>query len=144
MFGTVFDTALKYGNKVADTAASGLQLGQKVLGNVSKYGHKLVDPVSKGLDTISKVPGLGKFAKPILKPAQAVVGVAKSGLGVVDNAGAIMGRGAEGIRAAQSAIKAGDAHAGLKVLRDTAKDTYAASATLKKSARSAIESGKRL
>ena len=129
----------KLGSKVLQGASSGLRLGTKVLGGVSKVGHKVLDPVNKGIGMVSKIPILGSLAAPILAPVQGALGLANTALGVVDS-GASLGRKVQsGIRATQSAVKTGDYHQAANVMRDTAKDSYAAGTALKGSARSVLE-----
>ena len=129
----------KFGSKVLQGASSGLRLGTKVLGGISKVGHKVLDPVNKGIGMVSKIPILGSLAAPILAPVQGALGLANTALGVVDS-GASLGRKVQsGIRATQSAVKTGDYHQAANVMRDTAKDSYAAGSALKGSARSVLE-----
>ena len=129
----------KLGSKVLQGASSGLRLGTKVLGGISKVGHKVLDPVNKGIGMVSKIPILGSLAAPILAPVQGALGLANTALGVVDS-GASLGRKVQsGIRATQSAVKTGDYHQAANVMRDTAKDSYAAGTALKGSARSVLE-----
>ena len=129
----------KLGTKVLQGASAGLRLGTKVLGGVSKVGHKVLDPVNKGIGMVSKIPIVGSLAAPILAPVQGALGLANTALGVVDT-GASLGRKVQsGIRATQSAVKSGDYHQAANVMRDTAKDSYAAGSALKGSARSVLE-----
>ena len=129
----------KFGSKVLQGASSGLRLGTKVLGGISKVGHKVLDPVNKGIGMVSKIPIVGSLAAPILAPVQGALGLANTALGVVDS-GASLGRKVQsGIRATQSAVKSGDYHQAANVMRDTAKDSYAAGTALKGSARSVLE-----
>ena len=129
----------KFGSKVLQGASSGLRLGTKVLGGISKVGHKVLDPVNKGIGMVSKIPIVGSLAAPILAPVQGALGLANTALGVVDS-GASLGRKVQsGIRATQSAVKTGDYHQAANVMRDTAKDSYAAGTALKGSARSVLE-----
>ena len=132
----------KLGNKVAEGAISGLQLGQKVTGAVSKFGHKYVDPVNKGIEAVSKIPFVGSMAQPLLGPARAAVGMVKSGLGVVDGANSAMAKAESGVRAKQSAVKAGDLHMAANVMRDTVKDSFASGKALRSSAKSILEKRK--
>ena len=129
----------KLGSKVLQGASSGLRLGTKVLGGISKVGHKVLDPINKGVGMVSKIPIVGSLAAPILAPVQGALGLANTALGVVDS-GASLGRKVQsGIRATQSAVKTGDYHQAANVMRDTAKDSYAAGTALKGSARSVLE-----
>ena len=129
----------KLGTKVLQGASAGLRLGTKVLGGVSKVGHKVLDPVNKGIGMVSKIPIVGSLAAPILAPVQGALGLANTALGVVDT-GASLGRKVQsGLRATQSAVKSGDYHQAANVMRDTAKDSYAAGSALKGSARSVLE-----
>ena len=129
----------KLGSKVLQGAGAGLRLGTKVLGGVSKVGHKVLDPVNKGIGMVSKIPIVGSLAAPILAPVQGALGLANTALGVVDS-GASLGRKVQsGVRATQSAVKSGDYHQAANVMRDTAKDSYAAGSSLKGSARSVLE-----
>ena len=126
-------------SKVLQGASAGLRLGTKVLGGVSKVGHKVLDPINKGVGIVSKIPIVGSLAAPILAPVQGALGLANTALGVIDS-GASLGRKVEsGIRATQSAVKSGDYHQAVNVMRDTAKDSYAAGKKLKGSARSILE-----
>ena len=132
----------KLGSKVLQGAGAGLRLWTKVLGGVSKIGHKVLDPINKGVGMVSKIPILGSLAAPILAPVQGALGLANTALGVVDT-GASLGRKVQtGIRATQSAVKSGDYHQAANVMRDTAKDSYAAGTKLKGSARSVLERGR--
>ena len=129
----------KLGSKVLQGASSGLRLGTKVLGGISKVGHKVLDPVNKGVGMVSKIPIVGSLAEPILAPVRGALGIVNTALGVVDT-GASLGRKVQsGIRATQSAVKSGDYHQAANVMRDTAKDSYAAGSSLKGSARSVLE-----
>ena len=133
----------KLGSKVLQGASAGLRLGTKVLGGVSKVGHKVLDPINKGVGMVSKIPILGSLAAPILAPVQGALGLANTALGVVDS-GASLGRKVQsGIRASQSAVKSGDYMSAANVMRDTARDSYAAGSTLKGSARSVLERGRK-
>ena len=129
----------KFGSKVLQGASAGLRLGTKVLGGVSKVGHKVLDPINKGVGMVSKIPILGSLAEPVLAPVRGALGLANTALGVVDS-GASLGRKVQsGIRATQSAVTSGDYHQAANVMRDTAKDSYAAGSALKGSARSVLE-----
>jgi hypothetical protein len=133
----------KIGTKVLQGASAGLRLGTKVLGGVSKVGHKVLDPINKGVNLVSKIPFIGGLAEPILAPVRGALGLANSALGVVDS-GASLGRKVQsGVRSTQSAVKSGDYHQAANVMRDTAKDSYAAGSNLKGTARSVLERSRR-
>ena len=133
----------KIGTKVLQGASAGLRLGTKVLGGVSKVGHKVLDPVNKGVNLVSKIPFIGGLAEPILLPIRGALGLANSALGVVDS-GASLGRKVQsGVRSTQSAVNSGDYHQAANVMRDTAKDSYAAGSNLKGTARSVLERSRR-
>ena len=133
----------KIGTKVLQGASAGLRLGTKVLGGVSKVGHKVLDPINRGVNLVSKIPFVGALAEPVLAPVRGALGLANSALGVVDS-GASLGRKVQlGVRATQSAVKSGDYHQAANVMRDTAKDSYAAGSNLKGTARSVLERSRR-
>ena len=133
----------RFGSKVLQGASAGLRLGTKVLGGISKVGHKVLDPVNKGVNLVSKIPFVGALAEPLLAPVRGALGLANSALGVVDS-GASLGRKVQsGVRATQSAVKSGDYHQAANVMRDTAKDSYAAGSNLKGTARSVLERSRR-
>ena len=133
----------RFGSKVLQGASAGLRLGTKVLGGVSKVGHKVLDPINRGVNLVSKIPFVGALAEPVLAPVRGALGLANSALGVVDS-GAALGRKVQsGVRATQSAVKSGDYHQAANVMRDTAKDSYAAGSNLKGTARSVLERSRR-
>jgi hypothetical protein len=133
----------RFGSKVLQGASAGLRLGTKVLGGVSKVGHKVLDPINRGVNLVSKIPFVGALAEPLLAPVRGALGLANSALGVVDS-GASLGRKVQsGVRATQSAVKSGDYHQAANVMRDTAKDSYAAGSNLKGTARSVLERSRR-
>ena len=133
----------RFGSKVLQGASAGLRLGTKVLGGVSKVGHKVLDPINRGVNLVSKIPFVGALAEPVLAPARGALGLATSALGVVDS-GVSLGRKVQsGVRATQSAVKSGDYHQAANVMRDTAKDSYAAGSNLKGTARSVLERSRR-
>ena len=133
----------RFGSKVLQGASAGLRLGTKVLGGVSKVGHKVLDPINRGVNLVSKIPFVGALAEPVLLPVRGALGLANSALGVVDS-GASLGRKVQsGVRATQSAVKSGDYHQAANVMRDTAKDSYAAGSNLKGTARSILERSRR-
>ena len=133
----------RFGSKVLQGASAGLRLGTKVLGGVSKVGHKVLDPINRGVNLVSKIPFVGALAEPLLAPVRGALGLANSALGVVDS-GVSLGRKVQsGVRATQSAVKSGDYHQAANVMRDTAKDSYAAGSNLKGTARSVLERSRR-
>lgn len=142
-FDDIKHRAAKLGNKVADGAISGLQLGQKVTGVVSKYGHKVVNPVNHAINAISKIPFVGSAAAPLLGPARSAVGLVSSVVGVADAAGKAMGKAESGVRATQSAVKSGDYHQAANVMRDTAKDSFASGKALRSSAQNILEKSRK-
>ena len=139
----IFGVVGKLGTKVLQGASAGLRLGTKVLGGVSKIGHKILDPVNKGVNLVSKIPFVGALAEPVLAPVRGALGLANSALGVVDSGASALGKIQSGMRATQSAVKSGDYHQAANVMRDTARDSYAAGSTLKGSARSVLERSRR-
>eukprot|EP01047_Picozoa_sp_COSAG01_P037770 COSAG01_NODE_3024_length_6708_cov_23.565138_4_plen_143_part_00 len=139
----LFSALGKFGNKVVGAAEKGLRFGQKVLGKVSHVGHKVVDMGQKGVGFVEKMPVLGALAEPVLAPVKSALNLASAGLGVVDSTNRLAGRVQSGVRATQSAVKAGDFHQAANVMRDTARDSYASGKKLKSSARSVLERRKR-
>ena len=133
----------RFGSKVLQGASAGLRLGTKVLGGISKVGHKVLDPVNKGVNLVSKIPFVGALAEPILLPIRGALGLANSALGVVDSGASLARKVQSGVRATQSAVKSGDYHQAANVMRDTAKDSYAAGSNLKGTARSVLERSRR-
>ena len=124
----MFNHIAKYGDKVANTVVAGLKIGQKATGAVHKYGVKIQD-FGKAA---SKLPGIGAE----VGKAVGIVG------GVAEAAGSLnkMMKGAEsGVRGAQSALHAGNTQQALGIMRDTAKDEFAAGKSLKSKARSTLE-----
>jgi hypothetical protein len=139
----LFSALSKIGNKIVGAADKGLRFGQKALGTVSKYGHKVVDTGQKGVRFVEKIPVLGGVVEPILAPVKGALNLASTGLGVVDGANRLAGKVDRGLRATQSAVKAGDYHQAANVMRDTARDSYASGKKLRSSARSVLERRKK-
>ena len=133
----------RLGSKVLQGASAGLRLGTKVLGGVSKVGHKVLDPINRGVNLVSKIPFVGALAEPVLAPVRGALGLATSALGVVDSGASLARKVQSGVRATQSAVKSGDYHQAANVMRDTAKDSYAAGSNLKGTARSVLERSRR-
>eukprot|EP01045_Picozoa_sp_COSAG04_P019257 COSAG04_NODE_1855_length_5385_cov_4.796443_3_plen_133_part_00 len=126
-------TAAKYGTKLVSSAMRGLKLGQKAVGAVQQYGDK-AKSVASMAETLG-VPGADKISK-----AVGVVSNVQEAAGKVGQ----MAKSAEsGIRGAQSAMHAGNVHQALGIVRDTAKDEWAAGKDLKAQAKSTLERAKR-
>ena len=129
----------RLGNKVADAAVNGLKWGQKAAGNVSRYGHKGLDIAKHVTGAIEKTPLVGQAAAPFTGAMRSAIGVGENVVSGAEIAGAAMGKAASGIRQAQSAVRSGDTQQAMNVMRDTAKDCFAAGKTLRASARSTLE-----
>ena len=129
---SLLTTVAKYGTKLVGGALKGLKFGQKAAGEVHKYGEK-----AKHAASFARSLGLGGEK---LSKAVGVVGNVTEAAGSVGK----MASGAEsGIRGAQSAIHAGNTQQALGIMRDTAKDEYAAGKALKARAKSTLERAKR-
>ena len=129
---SLFASAAKYGSKLVGGALKGLKYGQKAAADVHKYGEK-----AKQMASVAQSLGLGGKE---LDKAVGVVG------GISDTAGKVgqMASKAEGgIRGAQSALHAGNTHQALGIMRDTAKDEFAAGKQLASRAKSTLERVKR-
>jgi hypothetical protein len=93
-----------------------------------QFGNKQLQMADKALKVASYVPGIGKYAA----LGRQAVQTADSGISLA--------RGLKtSARATQSAIKAGDYHQAMNVVRDTAKSSYAAGRGLQSSARNILE-----
>ena len=143
MFESFLTKAGRFGNKVADAAVSGLKWGQKAAGNVVRYGTKGLDIAKHATSAIERTPFLGTAAAPLTGLMRSAIGVGENVLEGAKVAGGAMGSAAAGIRASQAAVQTGDVHQAYNVMRDTAKDTYAAGSRLKTTARSTLERAKK-
>ena len=131
MFGTTH--IAKLGQKLAGHSMKGLRIGEKVTGEVAKIGHKVRD--------------YGKYAAmaaaPLGPEAVAAVGAAAGVAGKVGDAAQTankMFKSTEaGARGAQNALAAGNKQQALGIMRDTAKDSFAAGKSLKSAAKSVLE-----
>ena len=111
----------------------GLRIGEKVTGEVAKLGHKVRD--------------YGKYAAlaaaPLGPEAVAAVGAAVGVAGKVGDAAqtanTIIKNTQAGARGAQNALAAGNKQQALGIMRDTAKDQFAAGKSLKSAAKSVME-----
>ena len=123
----------KLGNKLAGGSMKGLRIGEKVTGEVAKIGHKVRD--------------YGKYAAmaaaPLGPEAVAAVGAVAGVAGKVGDAAAsankIIKSTQAGARGAQNALAAGNKQQALGIMRDTAKDQFAAGKALKSQAKSVME-----
>ena len=131
MFG--MGSIAKLGQKVAGASMKGLRLGEKVTGEVAKIGHKVRD--------------YGKYATmaaTAINPAAgaavgAAVGVAGTIGDVAEKANTAIKSTEAGARGAQNALAAGNKQQALGIMRDTAKDSFAAGKSLKGAAKSVME-----
>ena len=123
----------KLGEKLAGSSMKGLRIGEKVTGVVAKLGHKVRD--------------YGKYAAmaaaPLGPEAVAAVGAVAGVAGTVGDAAAsankIIKSTQAGARGAQNALAAGNKQQALGIMRDTAKDQFAAGKALKSQAKSVME-----
>ena len=107
----------RLGEKITAGLESAARIGKKVLGEASRSGHKITSEGGKALSVVERVPILGAALAP-------ATGVARSALGLVQNAADLAGTGAglisgaEGVvRAGADAIKTGDALSAIDALR---------------------------
>ena len=143
MFESFLTTAGRLGNKVAAEAASGLKWGQKAAGTVVRLGTKGLDVAKLATGTVERIPVVGTFAAPVTGLMRSAIGIGENVVGGAKIAGGAMGTAAAGIRGSQAAVRTGDVHQAYNVMRDTAKDTYAAGSRLKNTARSTLERAKK-
>ena len=143
MFESFVTKAGRLGNKVADAAVSGLKWGQKAAGNVVRYGSKGLDVAKHATSAIERTPFIGTAAAPITGLMRSAIGVGENVLEGAKLAGGAMGSAAAGVRASQAAVRTGDVHQAYNVMRDTAKDSFAAGRELQSTARSTLERAKK-
>lgn len=129
----------KFGVKVANTVVNGLKIGQKLTGNVEKIGNKVVDRATQVLNTVDKIPFVGEAALPATAMARGAVGIVSNVASMAGGANKMMKGAEKGVRGVQSALHAGNTQQALGIMRDTAKDEYAAGKDLKSQARSTLE-----
>ena len=123
----------KWGQKLAGASMKGLRIGEKVTGAVAKIGHKVRD---YGKYAALAAGALGPEA------SAAVMGAAQFAGKIGDSSASAnkMIKGTEaGARGAQNALAAGNKQQALGIMRDTAKDQFAAGKSLKSAAKSAME-----
>ena len=143
LYDSFMTKAGRLGNKVADAAVNGLKWGQKAAGNVVKYGTKGLDIAKHAVEAVERIPVVGQAAAPLTGAVRSAIGIGNNVVGMAGTAGAAMGGAATGIRAAQSAVKAGDVNQAMDVVRDTARDGFAAGSLLKSTARSTLEKSRK-
>jgi len=131
MFGT--SSIAKLGHKIAGSSMKGLRVGEKVTGEVAKFGHKVRD---YGKYATLAAGYLGPEAAAAVGAA---VGVAGKVGDVAQKANTAIKSTQAGARGAQNALAAGNKQQALGIMRDTAKDQYAAGKSLKSSAKSVLE-----
>ena len=131
MFGTT--SIAKLGQKIAGSSMKGLRIGEKVTGQVAKIGHKVRD---YGKYATLAAASLGPEAAAAVGAA---VGVAGKVGDVAQSANTAIKATEAGARGAQNALAAGNKQQALGIMRDTAKDSYAAGKSLTSSAKSVME-----
>ena len=144
MFESFLTKAGRLGNKVVDVAVNGLKWGQKAAGNVVRMGTKGLDVAKHATGAIERTPFVGTAAAPLTGLMRSAIGVGENVVEGAKLAGGAMGSAATGMRASQTALRTGDIHQAYNVMRDTAKDSYAAGSQLKATARSTLERAKKL
>jgi hypothetical protein len=131
MFGT--SSIAKLGQKIAGGSMKGLRIGEKVTGAVAKLGHKVRD---YGKYATLAAGALGPEA---VAAVGAAVGVAGKVGDAAQTANTIIKNTQAGARGAQNALAAGNKQQALGIMRDTAKDQFAAGKSLKSAAKSVME-----
>ena len=131
MFGTAH--IAKLGMKLAGNSMKGLRIGEKVTGEVARVGHKVRD---YGKYAAMAAAPLGPEAVAALGAAAGVAGKVGD---VAQKANTMIKRTEAGARGAQNALAAGNKQQALGIMRDTAKDQYAAGKSLKSAAKSVLE-----
>ena len=131
MFG--MSSIAKLGQKIAGSSMKGLRLGEKVTGEVAKIGHKVRDYGKYATMAATTVnPALGAAVG-------TAVGIAGTVGDVAAKANTAIKSTEAGARGAQNALAAGNKQQALGIMRDTAKDTFAAGKSLKGAAKSVME-----
>ena len=131
MFGT--SSIAKLGQKIAGGSMKGLRIGEKVTGAVAKFGHKVRD---YGKYATLAAGALGPEA---VAAVGAAVGVAGKVGDAAQTANKMIMSTEAGARGAQNALAAGNKQQALGIMRDTAKDQFAAGKSLKSAAKSVME-----
>ncbi len=131
MFGT--SSIAKLGQKIAGGSMKGLRIGEKVTGAVAKLGHKVRD---YGKYATLAAGALGPEA---VAAVGAAVGVAGKVGDAAQTANTMIKNTQAGARGAQNALAAGNKQQALGIMRDTAKDQFAAGKSLKSAAKSVME-----
>ncbi len=131
MFGT--SSIAKLGQKIAGGSMKGLRIGEKVTGAVAKLGHKVRD---YGKYATLAAGALGPEA---VAAVGAAVGVAGKVGDAAQTANTMIKNTQVGARGAQNALAAGNKQQALGIMRDTAKDQFAAGKSLKSAAKSVME-----
>ena len=131
MFGT--SSIAKLGHKIAGSSMKGLRIGEKVTGEVARVGHKVRD---YGKYAAMAAAPLGPEAVAALGAAAGVAGKVGD---VAQTANKMIKSTQAGARGAQNALAAGNKQQALGIMRDTAKDQYAAGKSLKTAAKSVME-----
>ena len=131
MFG--MSSIAKLGQKVAGASMKGLRIGEKVTGQVAKIGHKVRD---YGKYATLAAGALGPEA---VAAVGAAVGVAGKVGDAAQSANSAIKKTEAGARGAQNALAAGNKQQALGIMRDTAKDSFAAGKSLKSAAKSVME-----
>ena len=124
-------------------AVSGLKWGQKAAGNVVRLGTKGLDIAKHAASSIERTPFLGTAAAPLTGLMRSAIGVGENVVEGARVAGGALGSAAAGIRGSQAAVRTGDVHQAYNVMRDTAKDSFAAGRELQSTARSTLERAKK-
>ena len=131
MFGTTH--IAKIGQKLAGNSMKGLRIGEKVTGEVAKIGHKVRD---YGKYAALAAGALGPEAAAAVGAAAGVAGKVGD---VAEKANTMIKSTQVGARGAQNALAAGNKQQALGIMRDTAKDQFAAGKSLKSAAKSVME-----
>ena len=144
----LFTPLERFGNKVAHNVVADLKFGAKAVGTAAHYGHKVTHVAAKGVDLLSHVPIIGM--DPRLQALKVGIHAVDAGLDRADKIGNMIGsaqsvahNARSGVRAAQSAVRAGDLHQAVNIGRATARDSFAAGRTLQSTARSLLEKQRR-
>lgn len=107
----------RLGKKIAGGVSNAGRLGKKVLGEVSRVGHKIASQGGEVVSAVERIPMIGTAVAPI-------TGVARSGLGMIENVASGADKGlsminrAEGlVREGRDAVRTGDLQQAQQVLR---------------------------
>ena len=131
----------RLGEKLSSGLGNATRIGKKVLGEANRIGQKISSEGGRVLSVVERIPVIGAALSP-------ATGVARSALGLVQNAADLAGAGesiltgAEGVvRAGGAAIKSGDAAGAMEALRRGRELKGNAESNLERARQVATEAG---